>query len=78
MTPFEEEALHSDHLMLTPDRCKAFAGFWDRIGSETASEEFENKLAEASSDLEDVQGNSRIKVADNERLSWARGRPSGH
>jgi hypothetical protein len=69
---YQDDAVLDDYLHLTKNRYKAYKCFWDRCGSETASEDFDAALtsqnAEFSKDGEDL-----VRVQDNMRDRSGRG-----
>ena len=71
---FKEEAHEGGVLLLSKRRYKSHVGFWDKVGSETASEDFDRQLDDASTDNEDADGQVRIRVAKVEEVTWKQGR----
>ena len=72
---FIEETHEGGTYLLNKTRYKSYRAFWDRTGSESASEDFDRILDEASTDNE-KDGEPRIKAEKIGEVSWKQGRRS--
>jgi hypothetical protein len=60
-------------LRLTKRRYKSFVQMWDKVGSESASDEFERLRDENGSEFDGSDGEEMVLVKDNARLEEVRG-----
>lgn len=67
-TAFKEESTIKDISLMTKRRFKSYVGFWDKVASSEASEDFDDRLEVASTQNEDSDGEPRIAVRENEKL----------
>ena len=72
---FSEEAHQGGVLLLNKRRYKTYVGFWDQVGSETASSDFDKALEDASTDNE-KDGQPRVRADKVEEVNWSRGKRS--
>lgn len=75
---YEKHEQESGVEWLTKDRYIAFMGFWHRMPSPDASEDFEEKFEGASTGHEDSDGSRIVKVKGNRRDSRKKGRKEYH
>lgn len=65
---FREERTIKDMTLMTKRRYKSWIGFWEKVASSEASEDFDQKLDGASTQNEDSDGEPRIAIPENEKV----------
>ena len=71
---FTESSHIKDRMWLTKRRYKTYVGFWDKVESDDASIDFDEKLAEQATDCEDEDGEPLLGVQDIRRDRQAAGK----
>ena len=71
---FTENSQIADRMWLTKRRYKTYVGFWDKVDSDDASIDFDEKLAEQATDREDEDGEPLLGVQDIQRDRQASGK----
>lgn len=70
---FAEDYTQSGHLLLPKNRFKAYHKFWDSWNSDSASDEFERRLEEQSSDYANSDGEAQVFTKENSSVRTRQG-----